>query len=131
MKSEKFNVITLILIVLLIIVTLGASQVKANEDNLLLPGDDYSEAIFTKGRSEQISYSGKEMPEAAAGLQRIVFSAQDFQPYNPAFWDFYTPRANGCIALRIPDCHMNSLMVPICLFLYPWNQDCWYVCHRI
>ena len=103
MKSEKFNVITLILIILLIIVTLGASQVKANEDNLLLPGDDYSEAIFTNGESEQISYSGKEMPEAAAGLQRIVFSAQDFQPYNPAFWDFYTPRAHGCIALRIPD----------------------------
>ncbi len=78
MKSEKFNVLTLILIILLIIVTLGASQVKANEDNLLLPGDDYSEAIFANGRSEQVSYSGKEMPEAAAGLQRIVLARKIF-----------------------------------------------------
>lgn len=119
MKNKLFNVLTLILVLLIVIGSLGASQVKANDGSFnkndfadqteaddiypnLLTAED-SLPYFPNGIPEQVDYSGKEMPQAAAGVQRMVFSAADFQPFNAALWDRYTPGGHGCIAVRVPD----------------------------
>lgn len=119
MKNKLFTILTLILVSLIVIGSLGASQVKASDGSFnkndfadqTQADDIYSNILtaedaqpdFSNGIPEQVDYSGKEMPQAAAGVQRIVFSATDFQPFNNALWGRYTPRGHGCIAVRVPD----------------------------